>query len=56
MKKMITLLLAGMMVFSMAACGGGQKQETSAPATEAAGSDSNHRFSEFPRKQMGRSL
>ncbi len=39
MKKMITLLLAGMMVFSMAACGGGQKQETSAPATEAAGSE-----------------
>lgn len=39
MKKMITLLLAGMMVFSMAACGGGQKQETSAPETKAAESE-----------------
>ena len=36
MKKMITLLLAGMMVFSMAACGGGQKKETSAPESQAA--------------------
>lgn len=35
MKKLLALLLAGMMVFSLAACGGGEKpEENNAPAVE----------------------
>ena len=38
MKKFVALLLAGAMVLSLTACGGGKKEETKAPETkEAAG-------------------
>lgn len=40
MKKILGLLLAGVMVLSMAACGGGSTKETTAPAAETEAAES----------------